>query len=391
MIQKVEASVRCGNMEDDNRYWESEARRTCILYKEKTGTLWYMFKECKELNRVDFNMKRKEPNNGIIMYKVGTNGYMVVVIPPDIMDDKSADGAVTHEGGEVTLKCVATGSPKPTVTWKREDGQNIVIRKDGKKQLLETYVGETLVLSGVLRQEMGTYLCIASNNVPPTVSKRYSVQVHFRPVVKVPNQLLGAPIDSNVLLQCLVEASPQALNTWHHSTGRKLSPNAKYSITEYALNEYSWQMNLTINSLKKTDFGEYICSSLNAFGNATGMIHLRELDIVAKTTPSIFVKNTDLKPRKKPITKGRKENSNSGGRRLHLGSSDDFDSSGNDDDLSTTQIMAGSTLHEGHRTERPLVLPSLFPPSVIMNTANSRHHLPITLFSLFILTMILIP
>ena len=25
---------------------------------------------------------------------------------------------------------------------------------------------------------MGTYLCIASNNVPPTVSKRYSVQVH---------------------------------------------------------------------------------------------------------------------------------------------------------------------------------------------------------------------
>lgn len=58
----------------------------------------------------------------------------MVVIPPDIMDDKSADDAVTHEGGEVTLKCVATGSPKPTVTWKREDGQNIVIRKDGKKQ-----------------------------------------------------------------------------------------------------------------------------------------------------------------------------------------------------------------------------------------------------------------
>lgn len=43
---------------------------------------------------------------------------------------------------------------------------------------LKTYVGETLELTGVLRQEMGTYLCIASNNVPPTVSKRYSVQVH---------------------------------------------------------------------------------------------------------------------------------------------------------------------------------------------------------------------
>jgi len=45
---------------------------------------------------------------------------------------------------------------------------------------LKTFVGETLELTGVLRQEMGTYLCIASNNVPPTVSKRYSVNVHCR-------------------------------------------------------------------------------------------------------------------------------------------------------------------------------------------------------------------
>lgn len=42
----------------------------------------------------------------------------------------------------------------------------------------KNHTGETLELTGVLRQEMGTYLCIASNNVPPTVSKRYSVDVH---------------------------------------------------------------------------------------------------------------------------------------------------------------------------------------------------------------------
>lgn len=42
---------------------------------------------------------------------------------------------------------------------------------------LSKYEGEELELSGVLRQEMGTYLCIASNGIPPTVSKRYSVQV----------------------------------------------------------------------------------------------------------------------------------------------------------------------------------------------------------------------
>ncbi|XP_076765707.1 dpr-interacting protein lambda isoform X2 [Xylocopa sonorina] len=334
-------------------------------------------------------------DSGAYMCQVNTepmrsqNGYMEVVIPPDIMDDESAEGMVTNEGGNIKLKCVATGSPKPTVTWKREDGRNIILREDGQKQSLKTYVGETLELTGVLRQEMGTYLCIASNNVPPTVSKRYSVDVHFQPVIKVTNQLVAAPIDSDVVLQCHVEASPQALNTWYRNTGEKLLPSDKYAMSEYALNEYSWQMNLTVNSLEKKDFGEYVCSSVNALGKADGVIRLQELHLVAKTTPSIFMKNTDLKPRKKPIPKGKKKNNINNGRRMHVGTFDDFDPSGNDDNFNTTQIMVGNTAQEGHRTEIPFTLPSLSPPWVILNTANSKHHsVPITLiFLLFALTM----
>lgn len=45
---------------------------------------------------------------------------------------------------------------------------------------VKSFSGETLELTGVLRQEMGMYLCIASNTVPPTVSKRYSVDVHCK-------------------------------------------------------------------------------------------------------------------------------------------------------------------------------------------------------------------
>lgn len=335
-------------------------------------------------------------DSGAYMCQINTepmrsqNGYVEVVIPPDIIDDKSAEGMVTHEGGEIKLKCVATGSPEPTVTWKREDGRNIILREDGQKQSLKSYEGETLELTGVLRQEMGTYLCIASNNVPPTVSKRYSVQVHFSPVIKVTNQLVAAPVNSDVVLQCHVEASPQALNTWHQNTGEKLLPSEKYTMSEYALNEYSWQMNLTVNSLEKKDFGEYVCSSVNALGKADGIVRLQELHLVAKTTPGPLLKITDLKPRKKLISKGKKKSSNNNGRRMHIGGFEDFDSHGHDEDLGTTQIMAGSTLQEGHRTERPLVSPSLPPPWLNINTANSRHCLEqITLF-LLILSMIFI-
>ncbi|XP_017893335.1 lachesin [Ceratina calcarata] len=315
-------------------------------------------------------------DSGAYMCQVNTepmksqNGYMEVMIPPDIIDDESSQGMVTNEGGNVKLKCVATGTPKPTVTWKREDGRNIILREDGQKQSLKSYEGEVLELNGVLRQEMGAYLCIASNNVPPTPSKRYTVNVHFSPAIKVTNQLVAAPIDSDVVLQCHVEASPQALNTWYRNTGDKLLPGDKYVMTEHALNDYSWQMNLTVNELTRPDLGEYVCSSVNALGKADGVVRLQELHLVPKTTPSILTKN-DLKQRKGSNSKSRKKNNGKNGRRLYP-NFEEFDSSAGEEDLGTTQILSGSTPQENsHKTDRPSHVTSSTPPWVIISAADS--------------------
>lgn len=40
--------------------------------------------------------------------------------------------------------------------------------------------GEMLSLTKVTRSEMGAYMCIASNGVPPSVSKRMKLQVHCK-------------------------------------------------------------------------------------------------------------------------------------------------------------------------------------------------------------------
>lgn len=45
-------------------------------------------------------------------------------------------------------------------------------------QTVPSVEGETLWLPKVTRGEMGDYLCIASNGVPPSVSKRMKLQVH---------------------------------------------------------------------------------------------------------------------------------------------------------------------------------------------------------------------
>ena len=85
---------------------------------------------------------------------------------------------------------------------------------------------------------MGPYLCIASNGVPPTVSKRIIllVQCEFTkffypllgyqisyqlyqisavpPSISVPNQLIGAQEGQRVTLECIFEAFPKPINYW---------------------------------------------------------------------------------------------------------------------------------------------------------------------------------
>lgn len=47
------------------------------------------------------------------------------------------------------------------------------------------YEEEVLTLSKISRSDMGAYLCIASNGVPPSVSKRIMIKVHceFNPSI----------------------------------------------------------------------------------------------------------------------------------------------------------------------------------------------------------------
>lgn len=42
---------------------------------------------------------------------------------------------VVREGSNVSLRCEATGSPTPNITWRREDGELIILGKNqGNKQ-----------------------------------------------------------------------------------------------------------------------------------------------------------------------------------------------------------------------------------------------------------------
>ncbi|KAJ1521297.1 hypothetical protein ONE63_002975 [Megalurothrips usitatus] len=267
-------------------------------------------------------------DNGTYMCQINTEpmrsqmGSLSVVVPPDILsNDTSETSGVAREGGSVMLRCTAVGVPEPTVSWRREDSANIVFRHEGgrEKQAVKIVEGPVLQLGGVLRQDMGTYLCIATNGVRPSVSKRYQVQVHFEPLIKVSNQLVAAPAYSDVVIQCYVEASPKAMNTWWREgaamlTGGsremdKLVQGDKYIMQEVPISEYAVLMNLTIRGLAKRDFGGYVCSSVNVLGKAEGNVRLQELHLPA--TPSSTTATPPPPPRHShDTTKHRNKNKN---------------------------------------------------------------------------------
>ncbi|KAK3890804.1 hypothetical protein Pcinc_005276 [Petrolisthes cinctipes] len=229
-------------------------------------------------------------------------------VPPNIVDGESSGDVKVEEGANITLECGATGTPPPTITWRRETRTNINI--NATTHVVEQE-GESLHLARVTRHDMDHYLCIASNGVPPMVSKRINVEVEceycgdkreteteceglnkvkveFPPLLSVGNQLVGVPVGYNVELDCTVEAHPTALTYWTTGRGIMLHHGNKYQIKETPQNKelpYRTNMKLTIANITQEDYGNYKCVTKNSKGETDGKISLYGKDESPTTQP----------------------------------------------------------------------------------------------------------
>ncbi|PBC27016.1 Lachesin [Apis cerana cerana] len=198
-------------------------------------------------------------------------GFLEVVVPPDILDDSTSTDMEVREGSNVTLRCAATGTPKPKVMWRREVGGTIT-----QANSHEVGQGSVLKLTRVTRAHMGPYLCIASNGVPPAVSKRIVLNVYFQPMVWIENQLVGAYEGQTLVLECHSEAYPTAITYWTRPSNETIT-NDNYKV-ETIPKGYEITMKLTIKSVQPQDFGSYRCVARNSLGEMDGKIKLYRID-----------------------------------------------------------------------------------------------------------------
>ncbi|XP_065223044.1 lachesin [Planococcus citri] len=233
----------------------------------------------------------KESDRGCYMCQINTSvmkkqiGCIDVHVPPDIMYEETSADLSVREGDNASLICRATGHPPPRVTWRREDAEFIMLRRSVRDIVkVDSYNGSTLYFWKVDRRQMGAYLCIASNDVPPAVSKRIILSVNFSPSIRVPNQLLGAPLNTDVQLECIVEAFPNTVNYWDKN-GEIIFDGYKYNVREKRSN-YIVHMWLLVRNFNETDVGTYACISTNSIGRAEGTIRLYDLSETSQSQKS---------------------------------------------------------------------------------------------------------
>ncbi|XP_028269954.1 hemicentin-1 isoform X2 [Parambassis ranga] len=162
-------------------------------------------------------------------------------------------------GQNITLPCAARGFPLPTVTWRRQDGRQILTRTDGHSRTMQLENGHLLIRSAWLDDE-GLYICEAKNQFG-TIKSEASVSVTGLepPLLAQTAPIITTGIGQSLSLPCmLLDGIPLPQRHWSHN-GRPVQLNGRmFSRSDGSLH---------IERATPEDGGTYVCTAVNVAGS----------------------------------------------------------------------------------------------------------------------------
>ncbi|KAL4642041.1 immunoglobulin superfamily DCC subclass member 3-like [Arapaima gigas] len=162
------------------------------------------------------------------------------------------------------LECVATGYPRPIVSWSRLDGRPIGVEGI---QVLGT---GNLMISDVRVQHSGVYVCAANK---PGTRVRRTAQGHL--VVQAPAefvqppQSIARPVGTTAIFTCLAQGEPLPQLTWLKN-GQILEPGGHVKLRNN-------NSTLTIYGISQEDEAIYQCIAENSAGSSQASARLTVL------------------------------------------------------------------------------------------------------------------
>uniref|UniRef100_A0A3Q1HTV3 Immunoglobulin superfamily DCC subclass member 3 n=1 Tax=Anabas testudineus TaxID=64144 RepID=A0A3Q1HTV3_ANATE len=162
------------------------------------------------------------------------------------------------------LECVATGYPRPIVSWSRLDGRPIGVEGI---QVLGT---GNLMISDVGVQHSGVYVCAANKpgtRVRRTAQGRLVVQAPAKFVQ--PPQSITRPVGTTAIFTCQAQGEPEPQLTWLKN-GQILEPGGHVKLRNN-------NSTLTIYPISQDDEAIYQCIAENSAGSTQASARLTVL------------------------------------------------------------------------------------------------------------------
>uniref|UniRef100_A0A803W8Y0 Hemicentin 1 n=1 Tax=Ficedula albicollis TaxID=59894 RepID=A0A803W8Y0_FICAL len=181
---------------------------------------------------------------------------VLFAVPPTIKSAEPSEKAVVLYK-PVTLQCIASGIPSPSITWLK-DGQPVNTARGNIKVLL---------IEGAQVADAGLYRCLAAN-AAGTAELLYSLQVHVPPSISGSSDMVTVVVNNPVRLECEARGIPAPILTW-------LKDGSPVSSISNGLEVQSGGRVLALPSAQLSDTGTYVCVAVNAAGESQRDIDLR--------------------------------------------------------------------------------------------------------------------
>ncbi|XP_060716888.1 basement membrane-specific heparan sulfate proteoglycan core protein-like [Tachysurus vachellii] len=186
---------------------------------------------------------------------------LTVKQPPNVRVTPASQVKV-KVGGVTSLQCHASGKPRPSITWfKQEVGRELV--------LVSTTTGTSLTAKVTVTapQDGGTFVCRAQNKDGTSEEKvelkvEGGASVAIEPKASIQQTDMTAVEGQTVTLHCQATGFPTPVITW--SKLRAPLPWQHKSVGG----------TLTLNNVGRQDSGQYICNATNSAGFSEAYVQM---------------------------------------------------------------------------------------------------------------------
>jgi len=182
--------------------------------------------------------------------------HLIVQVSPKIVEI-SSDISI-NEGNNISLTCIATGRPEPTVTWRHISPKAVGFVSED----------EYLEIQGITREQSGDYECSASNDVAAPVVRRVKVTVNYPPYISEAKGT-GVPVGQKGTLQCEASAVPSAEFQWYKDDKRLVEGKKGVKVENRP-----FLSKLIFFNVSEHDYGNYTCVASNKLGHTNASIML---------------------------------------------------------------------------------------------------------------------